>query len=70
MKFAKDDNFCQIGPEKFDKKCNLTRHIRTVHENKKPFQCSIRQKAFATKHNLKNHIITVHEKDKPFHCEL
>ena len=46
----------------------MKQHIETVHEGKKPHQCSICGNAFGLKQHLKRHISLVHEKNKPFKC--
>ena len=42
---------------------SLKIHIETVHEGKKPFQCTHRKKS-----SLDAHIAAIHEKKKPYKC--
>ena len=42
------------------------RHIESIHEEMKPFQCDICYKNFSVKRDLKTHIESVHEGKKPF----
>jgi hypothetical protein len=41
-------------------------HIKTVHENLKPFECKICLKAFSLKWTLKRHVEAKHKNLKPF----
>ena len=50
----------------FGTKSNLYKHVRIVHESKKPYQCQICQKAFGQKHTLQNHIVSVHKEKESF----
>ena len=52
----------------FKRKSNLTRHIKEVHEKKKPFQCKICNSTFTQKHSLISHIKAIHDGEKPFKC--
>ena len=42
--------------------------MKTVHENRKHFNCDTCGKSFSTQGNVKTHIKNVHEKLKPFKC--
>ena len=53
----------------FGSKSNLNAHIRTVHQNYKPFSCDECDKSFGRKSSLDIHIRTVHQSDKPFTCD-
>ena len=46
----------------------LSRHVKTVHENARPFTCLICTQSFGDKVYLKRHVETVHENCKPFTC--
>ena len=35
-------------------------HMVSVHEGKKPFECTICDASFALKHHMKGHIASVH----------
>ena len=52
------------------KKCNMNRHIKMVHEEKKPFKCELCDKSFFQKVDRKKHVESIHEGKKPFKCEL
>ena len=41
------------------------KHIKTVHEDKKNFNCDICEKRFSQKDVMNRHISSVHEKNKP-----
>lgn len=44
---------------------NLTKHIRTVHEKRRPFACGVCGASFGLKSDLKRHDSAVHaDKDK------
>ena len=49
---------------KFIQKSHLLQHVRTVHEEIKPFMCEICQTSFSTKYVVERHIAQVHEKKK------
>ena len=51
-------------------KSNLNKHVSTVHEGIKPFQCDICNACFGQKDNLNNHIAIVHEGIKQFKCDI
>ena len=46
----------------FEKRANLNRLIKTIYENKTPFQCEKRA-------NLNRHIRTIYENKTPFQCK-
>ena len=61
------------------KLCNITikndrwklkRHMKTVHENRKDYQCEQCGKSYAQKDTLKKHENGVHFKMKPYECEI
>ena len=61
---------CHICQAVFKLKSDLTRHIASVHEGKKPFNYSICGGTFPKKQRLINHISSVHEGKKPFKCPI
>ena len=50
----------------------MKRHIKLVHEEKKPpvYSCSICAARFMNKQGMKKHILSTHEGVKPFECTL
>ena len=61
---------CEICEQVFNNYKNRNRHVRCVHEGKKPYSCIICKKAFGKNFNLKKHISSVHDKEKAFKCKL
>ena len=51
---------------------NMKRHIKLVHEEKKPpaYSCSFCAARFMTKQGMKKHILSTHEGVKPFECDV
>ena len=45
---------------------DLNRHVTSVHEGKKPFQCNACDASFAQNSDLKKNKASVHEGNKPF----
>ena len=45
-------------------KAHMEIHVDSVHERKKPFNCSKCTTSFATKSHLKDHIRFVHERQR------
>jgi uncharacterized Zn-finger protein len=50
----------------YSRKDHLKRHVLSVHENKKKFQCDICDYRFSQKGDKIRHLATVHEKKKNF----
>ena len=51
-------------------KGNLDKHMKSIHEGKKPFECNVCYTAFSQKGDLKRHIESVHGGKKPFKCNI
>ena len=52
---------CLICTKLFASNTSLKVHIKTVHENLKPFDCKLCTSTFGRRHGLTKHIETVHE---------
>ena len=46
----------------------LRRHIKSIHEGIKPYQCSMCDAKYAVKSYLNEHMISVHESKRPYEC--
>lgn len=57
---------CDMCEKEFTTKANLNTHKRVIHENQKPFVCTIEgcTEAFAYKHCLQRHLRNVHKRSK------
>ena len=74
---GKKTHICAYCEKYFTDKSNLSRHIRSIHEDKKPnpgedklFKCEICDYSASRKSNLKLHVASVHEGKKHFKCEM
>jgi len=61
---------CHLCTSTFTARFNLNKHIRTVHENLRPFHCDVCNASFQQKCHLKQHKTTVHEHKRPYKCEI
>ena len=57
-----------VNKIKFCKIENLTEHIRSFHEGKKPHDCLICDFKCSNKEKLTEHIASVNEGEKPIEC--
>jgi uncharacterized C2H2 Zn-finger protein len=53
----------------FRRGSDRNRHLRMVHERRRPFGCVQCPKQFGRKSFLEAHVLTVHEKRRPFGCD-
>ena len=60
---------CETCQRSFSHKCNLTRHIKSIHDHIN-FKCTFCDKSFNQKSNLETHIKTVHNRIKAFECNV
>lgn len=61
---------CEQCSAVFNRRFNLNKHIRNVHENIRNFPCTTCGELFLQKSHLSAHILAVHEKSRPFQCDL
>ena len=54
----------------FHQNSDMVKHLKSVHERRKDYQCIECGKAFGTSRNIKRHRETVHELVKKFKCHL
>jgi len=52
----------------FAEKYSLERHIKSVHNGEKSYECSQCLKKFSDKSNMKKHTESVHNGEKPYEC--
>jgi uncharacterized C2H2 Zn-finger protein len=60
---------CPQCDARFRRGSDRNRHMRMVHERRRPFACERCPKQFGRKSFLQAHVLTVHEKRRPFACE-
>ena len=61
-------NVCSVCGKTFDKKRNLTVHLR-MHLAEKPYKCLVCQKGFIQSGHLSEHL-RIHSGEKPFKCTV
>jgi len=60
---------CHCG-RAFRQRYNLTRHIKTVHENQREFHCEYCEASFKLKSHMLTHVKLIHLKEKLFACPV
>jgi uncharacterized C2H2 Zn-finger protein len=60
---------CPQCDARFRRGSDRNRHMRMVHERRRPFACDRCPKQFGRKSFLQAHVLTVHEKRRPFACD-
>ncbi len=68
--YEKEQCICAICGKQFSCGHSLTRHIESVHANKRPFSCKYCSKAFKRTDHLSVHIDKVHLPKRPHRCQL
>lgn len=61
---------CRYCHAYFTAKFNLNKHVRALHERKRPYHCEECGSSFQQKDHLTCHKKTVHEKLKPYQCDV
>ena len=52
---------------KFSLQSHMNKHVESVHERKKPFNCDY---SCSQKSKMNKHVVSVHEGEKPFECDI
>lgn len=60
---------CSQCPSTFSQQFNLNKHVRAVHERRRPFQCDVCFARFQQKSHRTMHHLAVHEKLRQFSCD-
>lgn len=66
---SKFSSTCPYCDKKFTKSVNVQAHIRSVHQQQRPFLCNDCGKDFTTKGALKEHQI-IHSNEAPYQCRF
>ena len=48
----------------------MKKHVETVHEKTRAFQCMLCERRFGQKYHLAIHVSAVHEGKKPYACDM
>lgn len=60
---------CNQCPSTFSQQFNLNKHVRAVHEQRRPFECDVCHARFQQKSHRTMHYLAVHEKLRQFSCD-
>lgn len=60
---------CKMCPSTFSQQFNLNKHVRAVHERRRPFECETCHAKFQQKSHRTMHRLAVHEKLRQFACD-
>lgn len=60
---------CKMCSSTFSQQFNLNKHIRAVHERRRPFECETCHARFQQKSHRTMHHLAVHEKLRQFACD-
>ena len=69
-RFMRGSNRSSVTYVTIAQKSVLTRHVASVHENKKPYSCQIYDQRFSEKSAIKTHVAVVDDNKQPFQCEI
>jgi hypothetical protein len=67
--YSKRDQLFNLEPF-FADRSHCKKHITSVHEGMKPFECNVCGAIFVINANLKVHNASVHGEKKPFQCTI
>ena len=59
---------CNMCGHRFNKKSNMVKHVKMVHEKLRPWTCEECNKSFSDRRDLVAHEDSVHKGLKPFDC--
>ena len=59
---------CNMCGHRFNKKSNMVKHVKMVHEKLRPWTCEECNKSFSDRRDLIAHEDSVHKGLKPFDC--
>lgn len=60
---------CKQCASTFSQQFNLNKHVRAVHERRRPFECQTCHARFQQKSHRTMHHLAVHEKLRQFGCD-
>lgn len=66
----KNRNTCEICSKTFFNRANLSRHIKEIHNQERPFYCNYCSRSFTQLAPLKEHISVTHIRETNFVCDI
>lgn len=60
---------CRQCSSTFSQQFNLNKHVRAVHEMRRPFECEVCHSKFQQRSHRKMHFLAVHEKLRQYSCD-
>eukprot|EP00177_Eucheuma_denticulatum_P005178 GFKZ01009429.1.p1 GENE.GFKZ01009429.1~~GFKZ01009429.1.p1 ORF type:complete len:176 (-),score=13.67 GFKZ01009429.1:207-734(-) len=61
---------CTLCSQRFARRSNLFKHLRSVHETERKFACTACPQKFKRQDHLLKHTRSVHNKERKFNCEI